>query len=343
MKTTEIIDKATNILKGKTWATKDGIFINNESFAMVIKPFHLPTLEIDQIDDLDENKFDELIAKQEQDDFYQVSVSLLPTDQTVTPQLEGCPVFLQGDTKYWGRLNKKGQVLFPDIPAGTYTTEIRLSPSLAEQKIENESSVMAKIFNTIKNWVKFPVAKALPITLLGNSPVYGAVSASNESESKSSSARTRYQNSSQDLVGYLYENKPGRYEIEFRSDNKEWEGQLILFKWQASETSKPQDLVAPMFWSSKKEQTIAQLSLGAGKPEAEVILFPEEPILLEDWLATYSELSPETKKDLLEEMSYSVERANTRLAILAWEKLAQKPELPEEIKTMIINVINSGD
>lgn len=337
----EMISETSKVLNGITWATEEGVLVKKQSFTLIIKSFHLPTIK--QLSELDENEQEKLIAEEEQGDFYQVSVSLLPTDQTVTPQLEGCPVFLQGDTKYWGRLNKKGQVLFPDIPAGTYTTEIRLSPSLAEQKVENESSVMAKIVNTViglKNWVMFPAAKALPITLLGNSPVYGA---SNESESKSSSARTRYQNSSQDLVGYLYENKPGRYEIEFRSDNKEWEGQLILFKWQASETSKPQDLVAPMFWSSRKEQTIAQLSLGAGKPEAEVILFPEEPILLEDWLATYSELSPETKKDLLEEMSYSVERANTRLAILAWEKLAQKPEVPEEIKTMIINVLNSGD
>jgi hypothetical protein len=243
---------------------------------------------------------------------FQVPVTFLPLhahsevfDQI--PLLLSAPSDL-GVTHYYGRINRRGQVLFRDVPRGAYHLNLIADPipsSLGSLQLP-EPVQDALVASSI--WLP-----ALPTNGPGVPSIFHAADGSFSVTLR----RT--------IVGTLT--------ASLESVDRQWKDQLVVLSWSedpaAGATPTWRTRMALLAWSDEASAYVANTDLGR-VPDSRQILLPVRPMPAEVLTPALASLLQET-----------IDQATSSNAQLAWQRfLANTTALSMEVRQVIVEALD---
>ena len=280
-----------DLLDDLVWNTGDGRIREHENLAVMIDPLPGTT-----------------------EDVFDVPVTVLPFEFS-SNELEGTAITftpIDGSgaaNRIVGRLDRRGQALFRDLPSSRYTTDVLLPSRVIAPYPAPVDSVLQRIARLFR----FPVSVPLGLSLRPQ-----LMQASTTGSSLDQTEEVRFRDDSGRMLATVWTNGGDDLKVDLEVRDQAWDGKLMFLTiWGGPEphdalASDHSVLIVPMAWSD-----VSQVCCGAVKLHRNDALLsvglqlPEEPIpasaLTDDLVAT---------------VVASVAAADSELTLTAWRRLS---------------------
>ncbi len=284
-----IVAEAQALLAAETWSGAESLYREGVHVCLLIDPY--PAVDSER---------------------FQVPVTLLPLhaqsavfDQI--PLLLSAPSDL-GVSYHYGRINRRGQVLFQDVPRGAYHLNLIADPAPSSFSPQQLPEPVHDALVASSIWLP-----AWPTTASGGPSIFRTADGS--------------------LSVTLRRTGVGTLTAILRSVDRQWADQLVVLSWSedlaAGATPPWRTRMALLAWNDEASAYVAEIDLGR-VPDSCQILLPVRPMPTEV-------LTP-ALASLLQE---AIDQATSSNAKLAWQRfLAHTTTLAVEVRQVIVEALD---